>query len=179
MKGKKNQGLEKRRQIDHTVQRLKLCWGPPSSVRVDLWNMGHSSDKQSWSLLWSLDPQRLVWLQLISNTIIPLKAIAASVPLHSVMSAQRLQPLRRCDSTEVGDRWVAPARASPEVSRSLSLWGSPATGHLLPAFPSLFISGRHAIPLPVKVPPLPPPHLHPSSAEFGTAPPNLAPTSAA
>lgn len=123
--------------------------------------MGHRSDKQSWSLLWLLVLQRLVWPQLINNAIIPLKAMAVSVPLHSVMSAERLQPLRRCDSTEVGDRWVAPARASPEVSRSLSLWGSPAAGHLLPAFPSLFISGRHAIPLPVKAPPLPPPHLHP------------------
>lgn len=91
-------------------------------VRVDLMSyMGHRSDKQSLSLLWLLDLQRLVWPQLINNAIIPLKAMAVSVPLHSVMSAERLQPLRRCDSTEVGDRWVAPARASPEVSRSLSL----------------------------------------------------------
>lgn len=66
--------------------------------------------------------------------------IMISVSLQSVMLGTRPQPLVRCDSVEVGDQWVAPVRASPEVSRSLSLRGSPAAGHLLPAFPSLFIS---------------------------------------
>lgn len=77
-------------------------------------------------------------------------------------------------STSVTSGWPL-VRASLEVSRSLSQRGSPAAGHLLPTFPSLFISRWQSIPLPVKAPPLPSPHFLLSSAEFGTAPPMLSP----
>lgn len=78
--------------------------------------------------------------------------------------------LIRCDSVDVGDQWVATGRVRLEVSWSLSLRGSPAEGHLLPAFPSLFMSPWQFIPLSVKAPPLPSPHFLLSSAEFGTTP---------
>lgn len=134
--------------------------------------MGHSFKKcpeQSVPVLQFLDLKLLLWPN--SSTSLfkgHLLVIMISAFLYSVMLGIRTQPLVWCDSVDVGDQWVAPGRVSPEVSRSLSLRGSPAAGHLLPTFPSLFISPWQFIPLPVKAPPLPSPHFLLSSAEFGT-----------
>lgn len=90
-----------------------------------------------------LDLKLLLWPELISAGFLFYRPSAADRDLCLAVVGHvgyPPRPLARCDSVEVGDRWVAPVRAGPEVSRSLSLRGSPAAGHLLPAFPSLFIS---------------------------------------
>lgn len=59
--------------------------------------MGHKSNKQSVSLLQFLDLKLLLWPQLINDAFLFFKgcllAMMISVSLHSVMLADRLQPL--------------------------------------------------------------------------------------
>lgn len=59
--------------------------------------MGHKSNKQSVSLLQFLDLKLFLWPQLINNIFLFFKGrllvMMISVSLHSVMLADRLQPL--------------------------------------------------------------------------------------
>lgn len=60
--------------------------------------MGHKPNKQSVSLLQFLDLKLLLWPQLINNAFLfffkgRLLVMMISVSLHSVMWADRLQPL--------------------------------------------------------------------------------------